>query len=657
MEADSPVAESSLPSGALDDEQLIECIEQLEKTVLRNAAGLWQRPVGQKYLKRLFYNVRMAEQQVRPSTTRTERKAQRKAATKAMQSKCEIRRQRRVRAQAYTNAHAPDAIAALLGPSGQKSGQQRQQQLIPDQANVDAQQCSSIQPPQAGDSAKRRQALLVDDPQPLSKRTKPLSSSKSPDHVQTLPSSFNCYVCKAPSQQLYIPFGHETPFYDSLCVQCAELNFRKRSQTRDLTGHWAIVTGGRIKIGFETAVMLLQANATVIVTSRFPQDAALRYQQHADFDRFKDRLHIIELDLLHQPSVHAFVTHVKDMLGSSGRLDILVNNAAQTIRRPRAYYSKPEQNEQLSLPIELASVLQFNNQFKLKFASQLPQQRVPSLPSAALELMQTSTSSSQHTQVGDPSTEKPVSDATTEHECSILDSSATLHAKLMNETTSMIQDDRFVDQSIRNEHDEPTVRGVYNTWNQPLVEVPLTEMYQVHQINFIAPTYITQQLLPVMMNGPRPAYIINASAVEGKFSAFKTGFHPHTNAAKAALNMFTRTVGQQLAQSNVFMNAVDTGWVTIEYPAEAVTSVTSPPLDEIDGAARLLDPIFVKPSEGGQPPFAWIHHKFQQLFDACVHCKWVCSGQLVSNFGSSFRVEGVDCMAPSVLLWRKSLYH
>jgi NAD(P)-dependent dehydrogenase (short-subunit alcohol dehydrogenase family) len=93
-------------------------------------------------------------------------------------------------------------------------------------------------------------------------------------------------------------------------------------------------------------------------------------------------------------------------------------------------------------------------------------------------------------------------------------------------------------------------------------------------------------------------HVVNVSAMEGKFHRFtKTDRHPHTNMAKAALNMMTLTSAPDYAKDGIFMNAVDTGWVTDEDPAQLVQAKQKehdfqPPLDIVDGAARVCDPFF-----------------------------------------------------------------
>ncbi len=138
----------------------------------------------------------------------------------------------------------------------------------------------------------------------------------------------NCYVCK----QNYTAIHH---FYDQLCPACAALNFAKRTETTDLSGRVALLTGGRVKIGYQAGIKLLRAGARLIVTTRFPRDSAMRYSQEPDFVEWSDRLEIFGLDLRHTPSVEAFCVQ---LLGELDRLDFIVNNACQTVRRPPDFY-------------------------------------------------------------------------------------------------------------------------------------------------------------------------------------------------------------------------------------------------------------------------------------------------------------------------------
>src|SRR5271170_4247879 len=138
----------------------------------------------------------------------------------------------------------------------------------------------------------------------------------------------NCYVCKKD----YSTIHH---FYDQLCPKCAELNFFKRTETADLRGRVALLTGGRVKIGYQAGIKLLRAGAQLIVSTRFPRDSTMRYAAEPDFKDWGGRLEIFGLDLRHTPSVEAFCKH---LLTTHSRLDFIINNACQTVRRPPDFY-------------------------------------------------------------------------------------------------------------------------------------------------------------------------------------------------------------------------------------------------------------------------------------------------------------------------------
>src|ERR1017187_8859710 len=160
----------------------------------------------------------------------------------------------------------------------------------------------------------------------------------------------NCYVCKQDYSQIH-------HFYDQLCSACAELNWRKRSELADLRGRVALLTGGRVKIGYQAGIKLLRCGAQLIVTTRFPRDSAMRYAAEPDFKDWGHRLEIFGLDLRHTPSVEAFCKHVTTKYS---RLDFIVNNACQTVRRPPDFYAHMMERENGSLhdlPPEAAKLL------------------------------------------------------------------------------------------------------------------------------------------------------------------------------------------------------------------------------------------------------------------------------------------------------------
>ncbi|MBL8898673.1 MAG: SDR family oxidoreductase [Planctomycetes bacterium] len=358
----------------------------------------------------------------------------------------------------------------------------------------------------------------------------------------------SCYICKADYRELHF-------FYDSLCPSCGELNYAKRTQSADLRGRVAVVTGARVKIGYQASVLLLRAGCTVIATTRFPHDAALRYAREADFESWRERLQVHGLDLRHTPSVEAFAKHL-DL--SLSRLDFLINNACQTVRRPAGFYAhlmEAERAELRSLPAGAQAILRSHENL-----------RTSELPVALLGLGQ--------------------------HDAPELSQRALLAEDLVR--SEALFPGGQLDQDLQ----QIDLRR-HNTWRMPLAEVSTIELLEVQLVNAVAPFVLNARLKPLMLRVPtRDKHIVNVSAMEGQFyRSFKTDKHPHTNMAKAALNMMTRTSAQDYVRDGIHMNSVDTGWVTDEDPAEIAARKTAehgfhPPLDIVDGAARIVDPIF-----------------------------------------------------------------
>jgi NAD(P)-dependent dehydrogenase (short-subunit alcohol dehydrogenase family) len=310
-------------------------------------------------------------------------------------------------------------------------------------------------------------------------------------------------------------------------------------------------------------VKLLRAGAHVVVTTRFPIDAAARYAREADYLSFKDRLEVYGLDLRHTPSVEALCKHLNESLP---RLDFILNNACQTVRRPPAFYAHMMEAERTGVPALTAEARHLlEGHQKLRQASHAqgaPLARTDGavLPDSA-ELSQLALLPDEKEEAGPG-----------------------LH---LFPAGALDQDLQQVD-----------LRG-RNSWRLRLDEVSAVELLEVQLVNAVAPFLLNARLRGLMERTPgREKHIVNVSAMEGQFyRSFKTDKHPHTNMAKAALNMMTRTSAKDYVQSGIHMNAVDTGWITDEDPAEiAVRKVEEhgfhPPLDVVDGAARIVAPLF-----------------------------------------------------------------
>jgi len=365
----------------------------------------------------------------------------------------------------------------------------------------------------------------------------------------------NCYICKKD----YSAIHH---FYDHLCPACAEFNFAKRTELTDLTGRVALLTGGRVKIGYQAGIKLLRAGAHLIVTTRFPRDSAARYSREPDFADWGDRLEIFGLDLKHTPSVESFCT---ELLHTRDRLDFIINNACQTVRRPRDFYEHMREGETAALA---------------------------SMPEHVRRLLGGYEGPHAYHMIG--AGEKPASIGEHIAEASGLSESeqTALLEKEIEEHNSLFPKGQL-DQDMQ----QIDLRG-RNSWRLLMDEVPSVELLEVHLVNAVAPFIFNARLKPLMVQTPeRDKHIVNVSAVEGQFyRSFKTTRHPHTNMAKAALNMMTRTAAADYVASGIHMNSVDTGWVTDEDPEEIAAKKTAehrfhPPLDIVDGAARIVDPI------------------------------------------------------------------
>jgi len=367
----------------------------------------------------------------------------------------------------------------------------------------------------------------------------------------------NCYICKRDYSLLH-------PFYDQLCADCAELNYFKRTELADLNGRVALLTGGRVKIGYQAGIKLLRCGARLIVTTRFPRDAAARYAAESDFLNWGHRLEIFGLDLRHTPSLEAFCAH---LLHTHERLDFIINNACQTVRRPPEFYRHMMEQESL------------------------PQQN---LPEAARRLLGAYEGLRGYNLLPDGA--MPLA-ANMDSALTGLTHSAELSQVPLLPDEMKAQRDLFPEGRLDQDLQQVDLRNK-NSWRLTLAEVPSVELLEVHLVNAVAPFIFNARLKPLMLRSrERDKHIVNVSAVEGQFyRKSKTTRHPHTNMAKAALNMMTRTSATDYYADGIHMNSVDTGWVTDEDAAPlAARKVRDhqfhPPVDIVDGAARILDPI------------------------------------------------------------------
>ncbi|MFI8185044.1 SDR family NAD(P)-dependent oxidoreductase [Actinacidiphila glaucinigra] len=354
----------------------------------------------------------------------------------------------------------------------------------------------------------------------------------------------SCYVCKG-------RYVEVDAFYHQLCQNCAASNRARRDARADLSGRRALLTGGRAKIGMYIALRLLRDGAHTTVTTRFPADAIRRFKAMPDSDEWIHRLKIVGVDLRDPAQVVALA----DSVAAEGPLDILINNAAQTVRRSPAAYAELVAAESAPLP---AGALPASEVFGA-FGSGAQ----PSLPAPRAELAARA---------------REVTDL------ALVSGSASLariEAGTAIDAGGLIPD-----------------LDAENSWSRAVGEVDPVEMLEVQLCNETAPFILVSRLRPAMAAAAaRRKYVVNVSAMEGKFTrGYKGAGHPHTNMAKAALNMLTRTSAREMLETDgILMTSVDTGWITDERPHPDKVRMAEEgfhaPLDLIDGAARVYDPI------------------------------------------------------------------
>jgi NAD(P)-dependent dehydrogenase (short-subunit alcohol dehydrogenase family) len=390
--------------------------------------------------------------------------------------------------------------------------------------------------------------------------------------VSTAPGAFagelinprGCYICKN-------DYTLVDAFYHWLCPTCATRSHAKRDQGTDLTGRRALLTGGRAKIGMYIALRLLRDGAHTTITTRFPHDAVRRFAALDDSADWIHRLKIVGIDLRDPTQV----VGLADEVAAAGPLDILINNAAQTVRRSPGSYSQLVELESAPLPagVELPELVTFD--------------RISEAHPAAIAGTLTSHAVAHHE--GESAEHaRAAQTAASMTALALSAGNASLEAHLAG--TAVDAGGLLPDLQTT------------NSWTQTVDEVDPLELLEVQLCNSVAPFVLISRLRPAMraavaVGAARRAHVVNVSAMEGQFSrAYKGPGHPHTNMAKAALNMLTRTsAGEMFESDRILMNAVDTGWITDERPHQEKLRIAAEgwhaPLDLVDGAARVYDPI------------------------------------------------------------------
>jgi NAD(P)-dependent dehydrogenase (short-subunit alcohol dehydrogenase family) len=378
----------------------------------------------------------------------------------------------------------------------------------------------------------------------------PLAVSTEAPVAGTLLKSRACYICKKQYTQV-------DAFYHQLCPDCAAMSHAKRNARADLTGKRALLTGGRAKIGMYIALRLLRDGAHTTITTRFPRDAVRRFSSLPDSADWLHRLRVVGIDL-RDP---AQVLGLADAMIAAGPLDILINNAAQTVRRSPGAYAPLAEAELAPLPDgplpELLTFGHTNDAHPQALAASVSSH--PILAAAAAR--------------ADRLTNEALAPGST--------SLDRLAAGTAIDAGGLVPDTHHA-----------------NSWTQHVQEVDPLELLEVQLANMTAPFLLISRLRPALAaSTARRKYIVNVSAMEGVFSRrYKGPGHPHTNMAKAALNMLTRTSAAELFEADgILMTSVDTGWITDERPHPTKVRLAEEgfhaPLDLVDGAARVYDPV------------------------------------------------------------------
>jgi NAD(P)-dependent dehydrogenase (short-subunit alcohol dehydrogenase family) len=624
-------------------------------------------------------------------------------------------------AAAAAEGTAPEGAAARnKGVTERKRDHLENAFVTPVTANTPA-----LMPSNAGNDETANSTTNASEPAPTAAAPSPqLNKHQMQDLTRTARqlrhlTANRCYVCKtslqrheeesiaaaasssgataAPSPSAASPStaSPRHPTFTNHCLACGTLNDQKRDTLIDLRGKIAVLTGGRIKIGYQIALRLLRCGCTLLATSRFPANALARFQQEQDYPVWKEQLHLLYADLCNPAEVQALAARIKARVP---HVDILINNAAQTVRRPKPYYAQLNRIETESRQRLLLMAEQTNTPFTIEVQPQIQQEHHARSIEAPHEPSSSSSSSSSiasvgavlshiqldHPQAGDhmkhhslvaaaanvrpPNTvvvaeEEGKSDHA-EEEITIaaarpdriahLDLPASSSSSLSAPTTTTAlaspspspspsplpslsllripgsgavellahsapyqpfshiarEDDLAPGEverlfpngkvDVENDH-EPLDLRAGNSWNARAVDVDPRELAEVLSTNAMAPFILTTALYEWFKKSPNPRrYVILVSSMEGKLNRTKADQHAHTNMAKAALNALTRSISAEWALERVYVNSVDTGWNSQERAVNDPLRDPSfeTPLDCADGAARVLDPIFVGETTG-----------------------------------------------------------
>ena len=319
------------------------------------------------------------------------------------------------------------------------------------------------------------------------------------------------------------------------------------------------------------ALRLLRDGAHTTITTRFPHDAVRRFSELEDSADWIHRLKVVGIDLRDPTQVIALA----DDVAAAGPLDVLINNACQTVRRSPGAYSQLVEAESAPLPlgVTLPEMVTFD--------------RVSEAHPAAIAGALAADPVAHH-------------DGESAAQAAAAHTAASLTALALRAGNASL-DAHLAGTAVDAGGLLPDV-ATTNSWTQTVDEVDPLELLEVQLCNSVAPFLLVSRLRPALAEAARRAtsgraHVVNVSAMEGQFSrSYKGPGHPHTNMAKAALNMMTRTSSQEMFETDrILMNAADTGWITDERPHQDKLRIAAEgwhaPLDLVDGAARVYDPV------------------------------------------------------------------
>lgn len=367
-----------------------------------------------------------------------------------------------------------------------------------------------------------------------------------------------CYICRRKFRRRESQY-----LYRTLCRPCGYFNLDASELSLppklDLFGKTALVTGGRVNLGFHTAVRLLRCGANVIVSSRYPRDAARRLSSASDSAMWLSRLQVVGADFRTAADAFQLVTAVKDLLEkwAMSPLHVLINNAAQTLTDPvKAELKAIAQEGQLQDDLDPAAKgLLSNPGYEPRVRGGTAAGWAAGIGDHAMPLMENEGTNDPGYRAGERT-----------------------------------------HNGLQHGNDEETISK--SSWTQKITEIPYDDIISAFSVNTFVPLILCRELRAHMgdisnnrRNGRASAYIINVSSREGilEDESPKKDHHVHTNMTKAAMNMITETDSRDMwEQKRIAMNTVDPGFMSAAPECQPQDGC---PIGFDDGAARVLWPI------------------------------------------------------------------